>query len=106
MDILSMEEVALWPMHLNRDQGVVEMLILMMMKNGQRSIKVKLTYVYERERQILYILEEQSHRKCFQLLFILQHYFSTNISILFNNLFKCLCFIVTNSYIMPVLSIF
>lgn len=106
MDILLMEEVARWPMRLNREQGVVEMLILMMMKNGQRSIKVKLIRVCERERQILYVFKQHSHRKCFQLLFIFQYYFSTNISILFNYLFKCLCFIAMNSYIMPVLSIF
>lgn len=66
MDILSMEEVTRWPMHLHPEKGLVEMLILMMMKNGQISIKVKLTCVYERERQILYILEEHSYRKCFQ----------------------------------------
>lgn len=106
MDLLLMEKVARWPMRLHLEKGVVEMLILMMMKNGQISIKVKLKCVYERERQILYILEEDRHKKSFKLFFILQCPFSVNIYILFNHLFKYLCFITMNSYIIPVLPIF
>lgn len=47
MDFLLMGKVAHWPMHFHLEKGVVEMLILMMMKNGQKSIKVKLTCVCE-----------------------------------------------------------
>lgn len=84
MELLLMDKVARWPMRLNLEMGLEEMLTLMMMKNGQMSTEVKLTGADERERQILSMLEEHRHGKCFQLHFILQYYFSTNISILFN----------------------
>lgn len=102
MDILLMEEVThqLTPLHL--EKGQVEMLILMMMKDGQGTIKVKPTFVYEgRRANIVYVTRTQSQEILSITLhdsvpFCYQHFFPSF------QLPMCFCFLIISTYIMPV----